>query len=526
MARKSPWQEFADNFNSVYGTFQKIGTGIETSRVMDDEKFTSEKGLGFGLEGADLEKARYKALGDIYTKYGQPDKGLAFRTQLANLEEKQRSNELNAAILQEQIAQKGYLATLLAKSNIGNVNADTSNKVSITNRRDALLPGELRQQDATLDGTVATTENIISQMNERNTLLPGKVDAQGLTNKGLELTNTGKEILNKGGEIENILNQQKVDATNRLVEFQTIEDNIIKLVNSEAFRTENNIETVEDAQAATIRLYENSNLPAERKTAVIKTINEYGLDKLQKLAAKTAAEASIALQKGGLDGKNGLIQYYDRVDDGDATSLELKGNEESGYTLVRKDGDSESVLFQGATKTEIEAQLVSQIQKPGTGLAVAADILANKKTKTDIGLSKKSIEKLDAQINSIEVSIETQELANDVAKMNALSRQKQLIASADLAKAQAKKILQQVEREKGLTWNDIEAGKAFQRFLTSDDYKVIRDDFGEDKVGLQTYTNTIRFNLGLIKQPPAGTPLEDWLSFNDIQRARILAAGK
>ena len=119
MARKSPWQEFADNFNSVYGTFQKVGRDIETSRLMDDEKFTAEGGLGFGLEGDELEKARYKALGDVYTKYGQPDKGLAVRQSLANLEAKERENVLNRAILDEQIKQRGILTTALANANIG-----------------------------------------------------------------------------------------------------------------------------------------------------------------------------------------------------------------------------------------------------------------------------------------------------------------------------------------------------------------------------------------------------------------------
>ncbi len=508
MARKSPWQEFADNFNSVYGTFQKVGRDIETSRLMDDEKFTAEGGLGFGLEGDELEKARYKALGDVYTKYGQPDKGLAFRTQLANLEEKQRSNELNRRILENQVNIQGILAERLAKANVGNVLANTANTQSITDRRNKLLSGELDQQAATLDSTKASTENIKSQTEERKGLLSGKIKAQ--------------EIANEGGELGNILNEQQIAAANRLVEFQKIEDDIIKLVNSDEYRKDNNINTVEDAQAATIRLYENANLPVERKTAVIKTINEYGLDKLQKLAAKTAAEANIELQKGGL---SGLIKYYDKVDDGAATSLELKGNEESGFTLVRKDGDSESVLFRGANEAEIEAQLSSQIQKPGTGLQVAADILANRQTKVGISAAEKGIEKLDAQIDSIEVSNEAQELANDVAKMNALSKQNQLIASTELAQAQAKKILQQVEREKGLTWNDMKAREAFNKFLTSDDYKVIRDDFGEDTVGLQTYTNTIRLNLGLISQPPAGTPLEDWLSFSDAQREQIIAAG-
>jgi hypothetical protein len=35
MARKSPWQQFSDNFSSVYGTFQDLGRGLETSRVMN-----------------------------------------------------------------------------------------------------------------------------------------------------------------------------------------------------------------------------------------------------------------------------------------------------------------------------------------------------------------------------------------------------------------------------------------------------------------------------------------------------------
>ena len=508
MARKSPWQEFADNFNSVYGTFQKVGRDIETSRLMDDEKFTAEGGLGFGLEGDELEKARYKALGDVYTKYGQPDKGLAVRQSLANLEAKERENVLNRAILDEQIKQRGILTTALANANIGNVLANTANTQSITGERDALLPGKLDQQSATLDSTIAGTADTRSQTKRRDELLPGEKKSQ--------------EIANKGGELANIMDTQKIEAANRLVGFQKIEDDIITLVNSEKYRKDNNINTVEDAQAATIRLYENANLPPERKAAVIKTINEYGLDKLQKLAAKTAAEANIALQKNGL---SGLIKYYDKVDDGAATSLELKGNEESGFTLVRKDGDSESVLFRGANEAEIEAQLSSQIQKPGTGLQVAADILANRQAKVGISAAEKGIEKLDAQINSIEVGIEAQELANDVAKMNALSKQNQLIASTELAQAQAKKILQQVEREKGLTWNDMKAREAFNKFLTSDDYKVIRDDFGEDTVGLQTYTNTIRLNLGLISQPPAGTSLEDWLGLSDSQREQIIAAG-
>ena len=101
MARKSPWQEFAENFQGVYGTFQKIGQDIETGRIMDDEQFTAEGKAGAGLSGGALEKARYKALGDIYTKYGNAKDGLAVRTQLADLESKDRENTINQGIMQE-----------------------------------------------------------------------------------------------------------------------------------------------------------------------------------------------------------------------------------------------------------------------------------------------------------------------------------------------------------------------------------------------------------------------------------------
>ena len=130
MARKSPWQEFAENFDAVYGTFQKVGKNIETSRITGDE-FTEEGGLGFdestgkALEGDALERARYKALGDIYTKYGEADKGLAIRQQLMNLEETRRANDIAAATLQEQIRQTGILKSniMASQANVNNAKA-------------------------------------------------------------------------------------------------------------------------------------------------------------------------------------------------------------------------------------------------------------------------------------------------------------------------------------------------------------------------------------------------------------------
>jgi hypothetical protein len=126
MARKSRWQQFSDNFNSVYDTFNKAAQNIETSRIMDDEKFTSGDGLGAGLEGSALEKARYKALGDIYTKYGNAEQGLAMRNQLATLDAAERENTINQTIMQELIDQRGALQSgLMPQTVVASLSTET-----------------------------------------------------------------------------------------------------------------------------------------------------------------------------------------------------------------------------------------------------------------------------------------------------------------------------------------------------------------------------------------------------------------
>ena len=51
MARKSGWQEFAENFNSTFEIGNKIQQGIATSKVMNDDKFTAEGAAGYKLVG-------------------------------------------------------------------------------------------------------------------------------------------------------------------------------------------------------------------------------------------------------------------------------------------------------------------------------------------------------------------------------------------------------------------------------------------------------------------------------------------
>ena len=189
MARKSGWQEFAENFNSTFEIGNKIQQGIATSKVMNDEKFTGEGGAGFGLSGNDLEKARYKALGDIYTKYGDPEKGLGFRTQLANLEDKERQNlmDQNTFDYREQVL--GVLARDQAAANVNQTNSTTNLNNANTNRVTGLTPLEIAKAQL-------TNEQLGFDLNRGKSLLPGELARQGLDNTSVGLGNTGKNILN------------------------------------------------------------------------------------------------------------------------------------------------------------------------------------------------------------------------------------------------------------------------------------------------------------------------------------------
>lgn len=183
MARKSPWQEFAENFQGVYGTFKQIGQDVETGRIMDDKQFTAEGKAGAGLSGDALEKARYKALGDIYTKYGNAKEGLAVRTQLADLDAKDRENTINQGIMKELAYLRGQGAVRNLDANSYASEGSGANSFSSAADRAATLNARLLRMQADTDG-------VMSEIAERNTLLDGKVAQQAAT---LAATNAGTD---------------------------------------------------------------------------------------------------------------------------------------------------------------------------------------------------------------------------------------------------------------------------------------------------------------------------------------------
>lgn len=132
MARQSRWKQFADNFNSVYGTFTDAAKKIEIGKVSKQE-FTGDDGQA--LQGDALAQARANALANIYTKYGDAEGGIRLQSSAAQLEGLNRTNRIGAATENDQIYVQGEGArrNLDASINASNASANASNSTANLN---------------------------------------------------------------------------------------------------------------------------------------------------------------------------------------------------------------------------------------------------------------------------------------------------------------------------------------------------------------------------------------------------------
>ena len=133
MARRSPWQQFGDSFDSTYGTFNKIFQGIETAGIMrekpEEEKIqfsdspglTDEEGPHNSYERAtgkwtydgqtydepitreQLTGLRNQRLTDVMTKYGDIKGGMDLQLRREELKQKTLTNELKERTLDSDV---------------------------------------------------------------------------------------------------------------------------------------------------------------------------------------------------------------------------------------------------------------------------------------------------------------------------------------------------------------------------------------------------------------------------------------
>ena len=514
MARKSRWQQFSDNFNSVYDTFNKAAQNIETSRIMDDEKFTKEGGLGAGLEGSALERARYKALGDIYTKYGNAEKGLAVRNQLATLDAAERENTINQSIMQELINQRGALKSGLmgAQTNAANASANSSNASAAntrfrTSRGQALLPGELSFQGLQNDQAQENL-NYSRQSNPERVRGLQLGNDQLEFNLGLDLDTRGDQVAISGAtavkteadadraqvgaenaqasqesdqdaaESQNALTIAEatlgINTAESALQNATTEDMILSRVMSA------NYETGAEADAAAIAEIQRSNIPFERKATLISTIQKMGLETLTNEGAMFTQGALNALALGLEKG----VEFYGGIDNNDDWAIDR--STPGTVNITSTVGDQTRVLYSATgenAEQQLIAQLATQARQPSQALTVAA-------SAAEIAASKANTENTQARTFTEQFTANATE------------------ARTALVQAQTDQVRQEIETAKGgLSESRKIAEQGLAALLRSDEYLYM----GTEENGLAQQAAAVaqyRRTMGMEPDPPTQEELD------------------
>lgn len=508
MARKSPWQEFAENFKNVYGTFKQIGQDIETSRIMDDEKFMAEGGQGFGLKGDALEEARYKALGDIYTKYGNAKQGLEMRQGLANLEEKRRSNDLQEAILQNQINIQGNLAEQQALANLGYTGAQTSNLNANTKSTLDRLPYQVgilqNEQEAgglAIDKTKATQNSEIAKILKQN--------EQAIDEADTEIALSGLKWQKRYAEVEAGIEEAKAKGNAAALEGYS---NELFLSYAEDY-ADNKFKTGKEASEAFISI-----VGAFDPVRAAKLSNEYSTEEVGAIAndgLKIQNEVARFVQDRDLAG---LRKYFDDKN-GDQFGVSLSQDAETGaIRMVELDAEGNPVRDIISAANEAEAlQDLQALSTFGNGAAYAELLFDRKKKALELEKLQVDIDATESNTGLTDKKTEYQEILNDTTRYSTLIKNNNVQAQTELANAQVAKLKQDTEAESGLTYSDKQAQKAFNNFIGGTTYATLAQDLEPSE--LRIYTNRVKLGLGLLRQPPSGVTEEEWLAMSEADQA-------
>jgi len=318
MARQSPWQEFAKNFNSVYGTFTKLGKNLEAKRLMDEDmEFYAPEDTEKAnpLVGLDKDRARMRALADIYTKYGDAEGGLKIRSDLAATEQAERNAEIQRQTMNELIAKVG-IGNQLAMAQTRATDANATLSAARASEITSLLGPKLEQAKALAErmGYEATIEGVnaylakntksealkdkITELNKNIALNEGIIKAAGDESYERGLIAQQKQLSTNLETAQEGLKQDKI-TTENLDEKQKAD---IEATKTDTELKKEDLKVKKGVSESTIA----ASIAANRK--IIRETETYmSLADLDEKQREAELEKRIAEARAGLSGANALL---------------------------------------------------------------------------------------------------------------------------------------------------------------------------------------------------------------------------
>lgn len=324
MARKSPWQQFADNFEATNSTFNKFFTAKETAEIMKEQPQELQSGIGPGPQ------SQYQASygGKTYDKQITPEMLKGLRTQ--------RISDVMAKYGDSEGAMKRQLDSALLQKY-----QDESALAQGT------LQGQIDNLDLTNQGISANTAMTQAQMQIMVDKAPIEQRAMIAQAYGYELTNAGKVIDNR---IKSKTEDATVGLKNNELESSNMNLEIQKDNRDNAKGINRNLKKQSDIETET----------AERENNIAKS--KYGFDLtsalMQSQAGMNQAEASVLATQQILDGNQTLMDFSTMMGNGEFESVQ----DQKDWLMTNWNGD-QRVL---AMIDTIDAADLSQITVEGT----------------------------------------------------------------------------------------------------------------------------------------------------------------
>lgn len=415
MARKSGWQQFADNFNSVYGAFRDVAkewemgdinkleaTAIETDDMGEPVKW-DYGGQTFDAKPTanQMREVKYGLMGDVMAKYGDVKGAMSMQLDREKLIADREANLVNRQIRDELIRQRGGLksremeagientesSTGLNNANISKVNqavrrdkamlpgdllrqsadlenveANTDNTLSITARRDLLAPGEQDQQAATLEGTKATTADTKSQTAARDAKLGAQVE-------GLELDNVGKGLKNEGQETQNKRDEVKLDTESDAYQIKRPMNEALIDFGQRAAHGEFD-DDPNAGSAALMEIYQTYD-PVGAKS-VMENFNAQEIMGIAKDGTRIAAEVKAALADGA-NWRQNVIEFIDK-ENGIELDADIVEDEDGFHLASMKDGKSVDYIISAPSMDALRTKIATEYTDPAGSFGLAKQL--------------------------------------------------------------------------------------------------------------------------------------------------------
>jgi len=219
MARKSPWEQFANNFTTFYDLGNKIQTDRASKKIMEEEPVVQNTGLGPGphsvyqasyggknynaeITPEMLRGLQYDRLGDVKARFGDQEGAMSMREKAAGIRNQQAS--LEATNLSNELAQK-TLDFNVKQAEYKTEGMQTENEILEQKLSEMIknMPLDLAKKELENYGyTIDNSRNLIKFKTEKQTqkleveLKNLEVDA-----KKVEIAN--QKLLGKGYKIDN-----------------------------------------------------------------------------------------------------------------------------------------------------------------------------------------------------------------------------------------------------------------------------------------------------------------------------------